>query len=162
MRWNNLEEFLHLKTSSFTSSHMEFLQLPEKLMSLSVLGEQLKAPWNLLVPYHANMIPMGLRGPSKGELLKQWISPTVTLFDSTMKKIPVDATCAGKISNITSKLNSRTVPVLPSLNLCHVIIFHLLPSPGAPYRILFLYLPRLTCHFLSCCHNKTTWLQTSF
>ena len=42
---------------------------------------------------------------------------------------------------LTSKFNSKTVPVLPSLNLSLIFPFHLLPSPVHPTEF------RLPCHF---------------
>ena len=52
----SLQECLQLITSSFAaaSSRDEFLQLPERLALLSVLGEQLRAPETLV--YHVNAV----------------------------------------------------------------------------------------------------------
>ena len=48
--------------------------------------------------------------------------------------------------HLISKLNSKTVPVLPSLDSSLIFPFHVSPSPVHIYRIYLLFLPWLSCH----------------
>ena len=49
--------------------------------------------------------------------------------------------------NLTSKLNSKTVPVLPSLEPFFIFPFRLLPSPVYHTGFSFFFFPWLSCHF---------------
>ena len=55
---------------------------------------------------------------------------------------------------LTSELNSKTVPVLSSLD--PSLICHILLSPNAPYQIYLLFLPGLPCHFYLVDNNMST------
>ena len=50
--------------------------------------------------------------------------------------------------HLTSKLNSKTVPVLPSLKYSRIFPFHLLPSPVHPTRFS-------SCFFPGCLRKST-------
>ena len=57
--------------------------------------------------------------------------------------------------HVITKLNSKTVPVIPSLD-TSCISFSSFSLPDSFCRIFFLYLLRLLCPFLSCCHQTTS------
>ena len=58
------------------------------------------------------------------------------------------------IGHLTSKLNSKTIPVLPFLDPSLMFHFNLLPSPVHPTGFSFIS-SQTTFSFLSCCHRTT-------
>ena len=59
-----------------------------------------------------------------------------------------------------SKLNSKTVPVLPSVNHFLIISFHLLPSPVHPIGFSFRFFPDLLAIFILSSNNNNLNVQS--
>jgi len=97
---------------------------------LGIMGAQLMAPLN----------PYDVGGVSGGP----WCRET-----------PFSRTTTPHSCFLTSKLNSKTIPVLPSLDPSLIFPFHLLPSPVHPTGFSFCFFPAFVAIFILLSSNNS-------